>query len=78
MQNEKAGNNGSKRNMRDCPSIEDYLNMNEEEKDRAIHEAVIRLQTRIQEIIYLMRLEMKTKTGSFEDLTVKDKKKNTH
>jgi hypothetical protein len=47
----------------DSPSIEDYLRMDEEEKDVAIQKAVIRLQTRIHEILYLMESEVKKKKG---------------
>ena len=45
----------------DSPSVEEYLRMNERDKDIAVQRAVIRLQTRIQEILYLMENEMKTK-----------------
>jgi hypothetical protein len=45
----------------DGPSVEEYLRMNERDKDIAVQRAVIRLQTRIQEILYLMENEMKTK-----------------
>lgn len=45
----------------DRPSIEDYLRMDEDEKDVAIQKAVIRLQTRIHEILYLMESEIKSK-----------------
>ena len=38
----------------DCPSIDEYMMMDEEEKDAAIQRAVIRLQSRIQQILYLM------------------------
>jgi len=47
----------------DSPSVEDYLRMDEDEKDVAIQKAVIRLQTRIHEILYLMESEIKTKKG---------------
>jgi hypothetical protein len=47
----------------DSPGVEDYLCMDEEEKDVAIQKAVIRLQTRIHEILYLMESEIKTKKG---------------
>lgn len=46
------------------PSAEDYLSMDEDEKDVAIQKAVIRLQTRIHEILYLMESEIKTKKGT--------------
>lgn len=45
----------------DRPSVEDYLRLDENEKDIAIEKAVIRLQTRIQEILYLMESEIKEK-----------------
>ena len=45
----------------DGPSVEDYLRMDEDEKDVAIQKAVIRLQTRIHEILYLMESEIKNK-----------------
>ncbi len=41
------------------PSAEEYLRMNEKEKDAEIEKAVIRLQNRIQKILYLMEAEMK-------------------
>lgn len=52
-----------KKRHNDSPSVEDYLRMDEEEKDIAIQRAVIRLQTRIHEILYLMESETKTKKG---------------
>jgi hypothetical protein len=52
-----------KKRRDDSPSVEDYLSMNEDEKDIAIQRAVIRLQTRIHEILYLMESEIKTKKG---------------
>ncbi len=48
----------------DRPSVEEYLRMDERDKDIAIQKAVIRLQTRIQEILYLMDTEMKTKIST--------------
>jgi len=45
----------------DSPSVEDYLRMDEDEKDVAIQKAVLRLQTRIHEILYLMESEIKNK-----------------
>ncbi|OGW52968.1 MAG: hypothetical protein A2Z46_05550 [Nitrospirae bacterium RBG_19FT_COMBO_55_12] len=45
----------------DSPSVEDYLRMDEDEKDVAIQKAVLRLQTRIHEILYLMESEIKSK-----------------
>lgn len=36
------------------PSVEEYMRMSEEEKDLAIQRAVMRLQTRIQEILFLL------------------------
>ncbi len=48
-------------NEDDGPNVEEYLRMNERDKDIAVQRAVIRLQTRIQEILYLMENEMKTK-----------------
>jgi hypothetical protein len=40
--------------------------MDEDEKDVAIQKAVIRLQTRIHEILYLMESEIKAKKGTHE------------
>lgn len=40
------------------PSIEEYMKMSEEEKDVAIQRAVMRLQTRIQEILFLLDREV--------------------
>ena len=45
----------------DRPSVEDYLRLDENEKDIAIEKAVIRLQTRIHEILYLMESQIKEK-----------------
>ncbi|HLE39914.1 MAG TPA: hypothetical protein VI956_00260 [Nitrospirota bacterium] len=45
----------------DGPSVEEYLRLDENEKDIAIEKAVIRLQTRIHEILYLMEAEIKEK-----------------
>lgn len=39
------------------PSIEEYMKMSEAEKDLAIQRAVMRLQTRIQEILFLLDRE---------------------
>ncbi len=58
----------------DSPSVEDYLRMDEEEKDVAIQKAVIRLQTRIHEILYLMESEIKTKKGMHKKEGKKDGK----
>jgi len=44
---------------KDRPSVEEYLRMGEEEKDVAIQKAVIRLQSRIQQILYHMDAESK-------------------
>jgi hypothetical protein len=38
-------------------SLEKYLGMKEHEKDAEIHNAVIRLQKRIQEILYTLESE---------------------
>jgi hypothetical protein len=38
-------------------SLEKYLLMSEKEKDAEVQKAVIRLQTRIQEILYLLEVE---------------------
>lgn len=54
------GNRTSK-DRSDCPSVDEYLAMSEEEKDYAIQNAIIRLQTRVQEILYLMESHMKVK-----------------
>lgn len=42
------------------PTVDEYLKMDETAKDMAIHNAVIRLQRRIQEILYLMNTEGKS------------------
>lgn len=52
---------GKEKRHNDRPSVEDYLRLDENEKDIAIEKAVIRLQTRIQEILYLMESEIKEK-----------------
>ncbi len=56
----------------DSPSVEEYLCMDEAEKDVAIQKAVIRLQTRIHEILYLMESEIKTKKGPHKKEGKKD------
>ena len=38
-------------------SLEKYLLMSEQEKDAEVQKAVARLQTRIQEILYLLEVE---------------------
>lgn len=48
------GKDKQPRDNSDCPSIDEYMKMDEEEKDAAIQRAVIRLQSRIQQILYLM------------------------
>ncbi len=58
----------------DSPSVEDYQRMDEDEKDVAIQKAVIRLQTRIHEILYLMESEMKTKKGTHRKAGKKDER----
>jgi hypothetical protein len=50
---------GKEKRHNDRPSVEDYLRLDENEKDIAIEKAVIRLQTRIHEILYLMESEIK-------------------
>jgi hypothetical protein len=57
---------GKKKRHNDGVSVEDYLRMDEDEKDVAIQKAVIRLQTRIHEILYLMESEIKAKKGTHE------------
>jgi hypothetical protein len=52
---------GMKKKHNDSPSVEEYLRMDETEKEISIQKAVIRLQTRIQEILYLMESEIKSK-----------------
>jgi hypothetical protein len=56
------------------PSVEDYLRMDEDEKDVAIQKAVIRLQTRIHEILYLMESEIKAKKGTHKKESKEDGK----
>ncbi len=63
-----------KKRHNDSPSVEDYLRMDEDEKDIAIQRAVIRLQTRIHEILYLMESEIKTKKGTHKKESSKDGK----
>ena len=48
----------------ETPSVDEYLSMTEEEKDLAIQNAIIRLQTRVQEILYLLESGMKKKENS--------------
>jgi hypothetical protein len=61
----------------DCPSVDEYLAMSEEEKDYAIQNAIIRLQTRVQEILYLMESHMKMKIISpGKEVNQNDPKKN--
>ena len=43
----------------DVPSVDEYLSMTEEQKDLAIQNAIIRLQTRVQEILYLLESGMR-------------------
>jgi hypothetical protein len=58
----------------DGVSVEDYLRMDEDEKDIAIQKAVIRLQTRIHEILYLMESEIKNKKIAHKKERKKDGK----
>lgn len=58
---------------KDRPSVEDYMRMDEKEKDVAIQRAVVRLQNRIAEILYLLESETKNKRGP---LRKKDDGKN--
>jgi hypothetical protein len=61
----------------DCPSVDEYLAMSEDEKDHAIQNAIIRLQTRVQEILYLMESHMKTTIiSSGKEVNQGDPKKN--
>ena len=39
------------------PSFDEYFSMNEQEKDRAIEQTVLRLQNRVRQILYLMEIE---------------------
>jgi len=59
----------------DSPSVEDYLRMDEDEKDVAIQKAVIRLQTRIHEILYLMESEIDNNKIAHKKEGKKDGKK---
>ena len=42
---------------RSIPSFDEYFNMDEQEKDRAIEQSVLRLQNRVRQIRYLMEIE---------------------
>jgi hypothetical protein len=44
-------------------SLERYLLMNEKEKDEEIQKAVVRLQKRVQEIIYLLETDLQHDRG---------------
>ncbi len=48
-------------NSEERPSAENYIRMNEKEKDLEIQKAVIRLQNRISKILFLMDAEVKQK-----------------
>jgi hypothetical protein len=39
------------------PTLEEYLSMNESERDREIEKGLVRLQKRIQEILYFLETE---------------------
>ncbi len=65
---------GKEKRHNDTPSVEDYLRMDEDEKDVAIQKAVIRLQTRIHEILYLMESEIKSKENAHKKHGKKDGK----
>jgi hypothetical protein len=41
------------------PSIDEYLQMGEEEKDNQLQQSLIRLQNRIFKIVYLMEADLK-------------------
>ena len=45
-------------------SLEKYLLMDEKEKDVEVQKAVVRLQKRIQEILYLLETDHPQMTGS--------------
>lgn len=49
------------RELPNAPDEKDYTKMNEKEKDISIQKALLRLQNRIYEILYLMEAEMKDK-----------------
>jgi hypothetical protein len=66
---------GKEKRHNGSPSVEDYLNMDEDEKDVAIQKAVIRLQTRIHEILYLMESEIKANKGKHKKESKNDGKK---
>jgi hypothetical protein len=40
-----------------APSFEEYFSMNEQEKDRAVEQSVLRLQNRIRQVLYLLEIE---------------------
>ncbi len=44
--------------------LEKYLLMNEKEKDEEIQKAVVRLQTRIQKILYLLETDVPHTDGA--------------
>ena len=55
MKHVQRGDLSDKQNRDDHrTSLEQYLRMNEKEKDAEIQKAVARLQKRIQEILYLL------------------------
>lgn len=54
-------------------SLEQYLRMDEKEKDAEIQKAVARLQKRIQEILYVLEADMQeSNTTSVNDSAAKD------
>lgn len=57
------------------PDVEEYVRMNEKEKDLEIHKALIRLQNRIRKILYLMEAETKTRIVKPEKEEKKEKKR---
>jgi len=61
-QEEEKSKKSSKRT-----SAEEYMRMDEQAKDLAIQKAVLRLQNRIHEILYMMGTEMNGKIASSRD-----------
>jgi len=54
--NDSENQSGPEQRSR-VPSFDEYFSMNELEKDRAIEQSVLRLQNRVRQIQYLMKIE---------------------
>ncbi len=68
--------NNENKELPGAPDEKEYSRMDEKEKDISIQKALLRLQNRIYEILYLMEAEMKDKiVGPEEDESKNEKDK---